>query len=317
MSALRLDVAYSPDYRKWLLGPDHPTNPRRAELAVQMLVLGLPQLGIGIDVIEPTPSTSETLCRVHAPGYVRNTLGGEHEEWSEWGVPRPDLGQIGALMCGGTELLARRILDGTTRYGFNPQGAKHHAHYNWAHGFCVFNDMALAARMFIDAGMKVGYLDFDVHHGDGVETLLQGEPAAVTASVHEGGIFPETGMESVPEAGVYNWPLAAESGDEVWLAAVTEAIERVQDTRPDVVLLAIGADAHETDPLSSLKVTEAGYLTAGRQIGELIRQLGSSVLMGGAGGYQPLTWTPRIWAGVVMEVLNGSQPVVSETPGFL
>jgi acetoin utilization protein AcuC len=207
-------------------------------------------------------------------------------------------------MCGGTELLAHRIVSGETQYGFNPQGAKHHAHRSSGGGFCVFNDMALAAHIFMDVGMRVAYLDLDAHHGDGVEALLQTESAATTASIHEGGIFPGTGLTSVPEAGVHNWPLPGRSGDEPWLRAVGEAVEVLRAFHPGVLLVSIGADAHEGDPLSSLKVTEDGYLAAGRQVGDSVRDLGVPLLMGGAGGYQPLTWTPRIWTGFVIEAIR-------------
>lgn len=304
MTAARLDVAYSPDYLGWLLGPGHPTDPRRAKLAVELLVLGLPRLGFDIEVLEPVPTTVDALSRVHSDWYLAETLAGRNAEWDQWGVERPDLGRVAALMCGGTELLARRILAGDTRVGFNPQGAKHHAHRARGGGFCVFNDMALAAHIFMDAGMRVAYLDLDAHHGDGVEALLQLEASAVTASVHEGGIFPGTGLSSVPEAGVHNWPLSAESGDQEWLAAVGEAVEVLRACEPDVLLVAIGADAHEDDPLSSLKVTESGYRAAGRQVGELVHAVGVPLLMGGAGGYQPLTWTPRVWVTFVTEVLG-------------
>lgn len=304
MSAVRLDVAYSPDYLGWLLGPDHPTDPRRAALAVEQLVLELPAMGYDIEVLEPTPSSRETLLRVHHEAYVDETLDGVNSQWSGWGEPRPDLGHVAALMCGGTELLAHRIVAGETRVGFNTQGAKHHAHRARGSGFCVFNDMVLAANIFIDAGWRVGYLDFDAHHGDGVEALLRDESDAVTASVHEQGIFPGTGLSSVAEKGVHNWPLAGGAGDDEWFGAVGEAIAILQASRPDVLLVAIGADAHGDDPLSSLRVTESGYRAAGKVVGELAHGLGVPLLMGGAGGYQPLTWTPRIWAAVVIEAMT-------------
>jgi acetoin utilization protein AcuC len=308
VSLARLDIAYGDRYLGWTLGPGHPTDPRRAEIATRLLVDHLPAHGVTVEVHEPPAVSRELLARVHSPRYVEETLAGWNDEWAEWAEARPDLGATAAVMCGGTVLLAGMILQERTRYAFTPQGAKHHAHRNRGGGFCVFNDMALAAHLFVDAGMRVGYLDLDVHHGDGVEALLLPVPEALTASVHEGGIFPGTGLAHQPEAHAFNWPLPEGSGDDAWLAAVQEAVVQVEKWRPDVLLLAIGADAHETDPLSSLRVTHDGYAAAGRLVRGMVEGLEVAVLMGGAGGYQPLTWTPLLWATVVSAVVGVDEP---------
>lgn len=289
-----IDVAYSPAYLNWILGPDHPTNPQRARICLELLEKRLP-----LRVVEPVASSVESLSLVHDPGYVARTLAGSNEEWSG---TRPDLGATAALMCGGTEVLARRILAGETRFGFNPQGAKHHAQLAAGSGFCVFNDMALASRLFVDVGWRVAYIDIDAHHGDGVEALLRDVPQALTASVHGSPLWPGTGLTSDEESAALSWPVAADVEDDAWLLAVREAAEAVREWQPDVVLGAIGADAHETDPLTSMRVTEDGYAEAGRVIGGVVADLGVPVLIGGAGGYQPLTVTPQIWASVVTEI---------------
>jgi acetoin utilization protein AcuC len=176
---------------------------------------------------------------------------------------------------------------------------------NRSGGFCVFNDVAVAAGVFLSAGWRVGTFDLDAHHGDGVEELLLLQSEALTASVHEDGIFPGTGRQSRPEVHAYNWPLAGESGDDVWLEAVRAGVARLEWWRPDILIFTIGADAHESDPLSTLRVSADGYDEAGELVGDLVRRLDVPVLMCGAGGYQPLTWTPRLWASVVTRVVCG------------
>ncbi len=299
-----VDIAYSPGFLAWKLGENHPTNPVRAELAVEMLVEQLPHMGIQVRLHEPSATSAQTLGLIHDVDYVAGTLAGSNGEWSGWGVDRPDLGHTAALMCGGTELLTQRILAGQCRIGFNPMGAKHHAHRERGSGFCVFNDMALAAHLLTQAGRRVAYLDIDGHHGDGVESMTRDNPAVLTFSVHEFGIFPGTGRESDAAHHIHNRALPAGSDDPVWLAALAEGIEQVQLFAPDVVLLAIGADSHVTDPLTHLEVTTAGYALAGRMLGELVASLDCPVLIGGAGGYQPFDVTPRIWASVVSEIAD-------------
>lgn len=297
-----VDVAYDARYLDWVLGPSHPTNAVRAQLAVELLEKQLPARGLAMNLVEPVATSAATLGRVHNEEYVQRTLEGRNEEWSAWAEPRPDLGRTAALMCGGTEVLTRRILSGQTRVGFNPQGAKHHAHRDHGSGFCVFNDMAVAADLFVAAGWRVAYVDIDAHHGDGVEALLRDVPQALTASIHSVPLFPGTGLASDAEAAAHNWPLRGPAGDDEWLEALNESGQVIRAWQPSVLLAAIGADAHCTDPLSPLQVTKDGYVEAGRLIGQLAADLAIPVLIGGAGGYQPLTWTPRLWASVVTEI---------------
>ena len=124
----------------------------------------------------------------------------------------------------------------------------------------------------------------------------------MTASIHSVPLFPGAGLVSDPDAAAFNWPLRGPAGDAEWLEALGEAAQLIRGWQPSVLLAAIGADAHRTDPLSPLLVTEDGYAEAGRVIGQLAADLAIPVLIGGAGGYQPLTWTPRLWASVVTEI---------------
>ena len=196
---------------------------------------------------------------------------------------------------------SEKILSGEAQVAFNPQGAKHHAAYDSSSGFCVFNDMAWAALHFNAKGAKVMYIDWDAHHGDGVENLLADDPDLVTCSIHDATIFPGTGLDGhTPELGIYNWALDPASGDDVFIRAMGE-IEQLADTiKPDVVLLATGADAHKTDPLSTLQFDYPGYDYAARAVGRIASSYADGrLLIGGAGGYQPCDHTPLIWSKVV------------------
>ena len=207
-------------------------------------------------------------------------------------------------MFAGTVRLTEKMLAGELKVGFNPQGAKHHAQYNHSSGFCVFNDMAWAAREFNKNGMKVMYIDWDAHHGDGVENLLTGNRDAVTCSIHDSVIFPGTGLKGhFPELGVYNWALDPASGDREFIRAMGEIEQLADKIKPDVVLVAAGADAHKTDPLSTLQFDYPGYEDAAATVGRIASAYAEGrVLIGGAGGYQPFDHTPAVWATAVSKI---------------
>jgi acetoin utilization protein AcuC len=194
-----------------------------------------------------------------------------------------------------------------TLVAFNPQGAKHHAHSDHSSGFCVFNDMAMAAQKFIGLmGWRVLYIDLDVHHGDGVEALLRDEPNAMTFSMHGDG-FPGTGTSDDVDHHAYNTMFRQGTGDQHWVDDLWRFL-RYEATpfMPHVVMLACGADSHRTDPLGGLQITVDGYAQAADLVWEFADAFTDGrVLIGGAGGYQPEFWTPMIWATVAQRFSVG------------
>ncbi len=171
-------------------------------------------------------------------------------------------------------------------------------------GFCVFNDMAWAALHFAGQGKRVLYVDLDAHHGDGVEALTRDSASVRTCSVHDSTIFPGTGHAHSEPQEVFNYPLPRGAGEAELLAAVEDVLRRAVAWRPDVLLIAIGADGHATDPLSSLQYSYDGYEQAAGRLGGFAAAQQARVLMGGAGGYQPRTHTPAVWAAFVASLVE-------------
>jgi len=203
-------------------------------------------------------------------------------------------------------MLVERMLAGTTTLGFNPQGAKHHAGYAHSSGFCVFNDMAFAATALAAAGWRVCYLDWDAHHGDGVEALTADNPDVMTASIHNVPLFPGTGYADDPDRQVWNYPLEGAATGGAMLAAVDDALVRAAEFGPDIVRLAAGADGHRDDLLSVLRYDYEHFASAATRVAQFAaRHCERRVLVGGAGGYQPLTHTPAIWAAVLLALRDG------------
>jgi acetoin utilization protein AcuC len=302
----KIHLKHTDRYDNWHFGG--PTNGVRSRLATeQFLELVDPQL---ITVTEP--ATSYSLIRravemkVHEYTYVERVLDGYCAEWdvNSWPDHHPELAMLAVTMFNGTAELALQVRPG--ELGIHWQGAKHHAMYDQASGFCVFNDMAYAARLLANHGHHVFYLDWDAHHGDGVEQLTRSDKRITTFSIHERGIFPGTGLVDSPRENVYNRALAPGSGDDALVAAVTEALTldyMAADT--SIILLAAGADGAQGDPLSSLGYTLEGYREAAKMVGETARDLGARVIMGGAGGYRPKDLTPTVWAHTASALAGG------------
>lgn len=300
----KLHVAYGDVYLDWKLGSsdaDHPTNPVRAKYATELLA----EEHV-IELIKPDIHSSDRdrVESVHDKAYVSRVLDDGH--CGEWRPDNPYMGQVALHMFAGTVRLVEKMLDEDVKVAFNPQGAKHHAQYDRSSGFCVFNDMAWAAREFQRNGMKVMYIDWDAHHGDGVENLLADSPDLVTCSIHDSVIFPGTGLNGhKPKSGIYNWALDPGAGDADFMFAVDQIADLSNKIKPDVVLLATGADAHKTDPLSTLNFDYAGYEYAAKVAGQIANSHAQGrILIGGAGGYQPFSHTPHIWSTVVSKVYD-------------
>lgn len=293
-------IAYSDQYLNWQLGEGHPTNPERARLAVEMLISS--SLRENIHMLEGWDSEKnfaewrESLLTVHDPDYVNRVL--DDGICGDWSGQRTDLGQTALTMFGGTySLVSEYLAGGDHRVYFNPQGAKHHAQWGNSSGFCVFNDMAAAALRLTAAGKSVVYVDWDAHAGDGVENILADEKDIWTLSIHEGNLFPWSGFTC--DAGRWNYPLPDNGSDLDMWEAMQDVCAFLRETSPDVVLVACGADGLADDPLSTLLYTLDGMDESVRLLGRTLRDIDATAIVGGAGGYQPLTETPAHWARTI------------------
>ena len=165
-----------------------------------------------------------------------------------------------------------------------------------AHGFCYFNDAVLAICSMLDASIeRVCYVDFDAHHGDGVQLAFSGEPRVFTISIHEAGRWPGSGELSDRAAGnARNLPVPPGFSDPELAYLVGRAVlPLVERFAPDAIVVTVGADALAGDPLSRLAL---GNTALWRALAAL-RDLAPRLLVLGGGGYNP--WTlGRCWSGL-------------------
>ena len=248
----------------------------------------------------------DQLQTVHTLEHIERTL--LDGQSGEWAGTRRDLGKLALRMAGGTLLAADALLQGRAHTAVHFAGAKHHAMADRSSGFCVFNDFALAARHILASKRSIynpftksmsrvrsiAIFDMDAHHGDGTEKLLRDLMRVFTMSVHDSSIFLGTGNYDEPDFHVFNRPLSAGAGDEGLDSAVSDFALFAERFMPDLIFVGMGADGHETDPLSSLNYTIEGMTQAVRDIRRAFPEI--PILLGGAGGYQPDDVTPEVWA---------------------
>jgi acetoin utilization protein AcuC len=321
-----LFVVYSDLYLNWLLGKgdgSHVTNPMRAKLAIDKLIASLGDRTEVVHPVDPTKEKSDEadLAATHDASYIKSVMSGDCSQWDNL---RPIMGQTAYQMFQGTIRAVEIILSGKGKVVFNPQGAKHHAKYAIASGFCVFNDMAYAAMALKAAGLKVLYLDWDIHAGDGVAHMLRGK-GIPCISIHNGGIFPydwwlegtEFEQHHLAEL-IYNFNVRNGDGDYVFMKAIDGAREIIDAYQPDVILLAAGADGHTGANGIGVdsNYTSAGFKYAAEMVAEMAnKHADGRVIIGGAGGYQPLKETPETWALVVETIYNAVSDYAASAEG--
>ena len=217
--------------------------------------------------------------------------------------PRPGMYRHAALAAGGAMLAAERVLSGHTENAFVPAGGMHHhAMSDRASGFGIFNDAVIAIKHLIDQGLRVFYVDIDVHHGDGVQAGLYETERAMTVSIHESGqwLFPGTGGPN--EIGIgdgegysVNIPLAPYTDDYLWHQAFDAIIpDLARAFEPDLIFTQLGIDTHRNDPLAHLSLTTQGHNLAVRKFATLVDEIGCPWIAVGGGGYD-MSAVARAW----------------------
>lgn len=319
---LLVDTPSQPAYD---LGPEHPfANFRQQPLFDLMRQHGWIDEG---EMIRPESATREELELAHEPHYIDfvERLASDHtsdeiiREAPVFGLGTADnpiaAGQHGAAaaVAGGTIACARAVAEGRAKRAFNPGGGLHHAMPSAASGFCIYNDLVIGIRAAQRAGIeRVAYVDYDVHHGDGVEYAFRDDPNVLTVSFHETpdvrwpftGKVEDRGGPSAPGSAI-NVPMQSFTGDESWQHCVEHTLRNAFERfRPQMIVTQHGADPHWEDPLAELRLTTRSFEFAARLSRELAEQHadGRWVATGG-GGYQPVRVLPRAWS-IVWAVMS-------------
>ena len=301
-------LVYGPRSVTYDFGPGHPLSPRRFGPGIDLLRAVGAEPGLA-----PEPASDEELEWLHSGDYLSavKRFSDDPDGPPEAGIGSGDdpafagMHSAAAAVAGGSIRAMEAILHGDVEHAYHPGGGLHHAMRSRASGFCIYNDVALAIARARLAGLRVMYVDLDVHHGDGVQALHGIDPGVLTISFHESGrsLFPGTGFadevgEGSAAGTAVNVPFEPMCGPDAWLAAVESLVPVLAAAfGPDVIVSQHGADGHFWDPLAHLSLTTTAMGEAARLVDRVAhRHAGGRWLSTGGGGYAIYRVVPRAWA---------------------
>ncbi|HET6582886.1 MAG TPA: histone deacetylase [Nannocystaceae bacterium] len=248
-------------------GPGHPERPDRLRAIEVMLSM---RSGTRTRIARSEPASAHAIERVHTAAHVERVRSFE----GQYGSLDPDThvspeSVAAAMLAAGAAIDAvDAVCTGRAANAFalvRPPG--HHAVASHAMGFCMFNNVAIAAAHARAARdmQRVLVVDWDVHHGNGTEALFYGSRDVLFFSAHQFPFYPGTGEVSACGAGAgegftVNVPLAAEANDGDYALAFAEVLDPIAEQyQPDIVIVSAGFDAHHADPLGGMRMTEEGF----------------------------------------------------------
>lgn len=251
-------------------GPSHPECAER--LWVILKTLNHCAFKDRLHFIDAPLSDEQPILLAHTPGHVQYIKDSrpstsphylDQDTLMSPGTWDATLRAVGAGCQAVDDIMGRKY---TTAFcAVRPPG--HHATRDRAMGFCIFNNIAIAALYALDKYQlnRIAIIDFDVHHGNGTEDILAGEKRVLYCSTHQMPLFPGTGLQS--HGNILNIPLPAQTDGrkyrEVFRQIIAPAIETFA---PELILVSAGFDAHQNDPLAGLALIEEDYQWIGQQI---------------------------------------------------
>ena len=272
---MRTGLVIDRRYRAHVAPGDHPERPERLSAIEQALVDA--HLVERCVAVAARPATRAELERAHAPAYLdslQQQLSAGGDGWLDPDTYFSSGSWEAALLAAGASIdLALAVADGTLDDGaafVRPPG--HHATRDRAMGFCLLNNVAVAAAALRLQAKRVAIFDWDVHHGNGTEAIFDEEPDVLYCSTHEWPQYPGTGLADYTGSGrglgfTVNVPLPRGTRPEAYLAAYRARIQpAIKEFAPDVILVSAGFDAHVDDPLGGLKLTDDTYETLTRDM---------------------------------------------------
>jgi acetoin utilization deacetylase AcuC-like enzyme len=273
-------------------GPGHAESPLRLRAVLQALDQ---DRFATVDRIEAPQATREQLLRVHTAAHIDRILSTTPDSGTvrldEDTLMSPASAEAGLRAAGAVVAAVDAVMQGNATRAFcavRPPG--HHATPDTAMGFCLFNNIAVAAAhaLAVHGLKRIAIADFDVHHGNGTQDIFQREPRVLFISSHQSPLYPGTGSPQEHGAGnIVNAPLSPGDGSyafrELWDGAL---LPRLHAFKPQLVLVSAGFDAHRNDPLSDIRLQTEDYAWITERLVDLARaHAGGKLVSTLEGGY--------------------------------
>lgn len=321
-------IYYSPKFLEHNTGFDHPESPRRLKVIIKELKQsGLLNTG-NCALIEPKPASLEDLVLVHEPDYIKMV-----EQTCARGGGILDLGDtvVSSKSCEAAFLAAGALVEavnmvanGEFRNAFalvRPPG--HHAGADYAWGFCLFNNIAIAAYYLLSRLNleRVLIIDIDAHHGNGTQEIFYDTNQVLYVSIHEDPRdFPGTGFTDEVGEGegigyTVNVPLPFRSNDEIYIRTFNEIVTPIsQQFKPQFILVSAGFDAHYSDPVGALSLSMKGYEEIFTKIVTLASQLCEKKIVAALEGGYSLNFLGRMATSAIAKMADASYEVEDRSP---
>jgi acetoin utilization deacetylase AcuC-like enzyme len=288
---------------------DHPERPGRLDVLEPLLH------SFDAEKIEAAHATPDQVARVHQPQLIKAieevcTQGPAIIDHAPTYITRTSY-QDALLAAGGVIACTHAVLHGDTKNAFaivRPPG--HHAEPDRPMGFCLFNNIAIAAREALALGMeRVMVIDYDAHHGNGTQAACMDDERFGFISTHQWGIYPGTGwINDAPQAKgrLVNMPLHSFAGDEVFARVADEIFKPIVESfRPQMLFISAGFDAHWNDPLTSLGLSTRGFFNISKKLVQLAEEhCKDRIVFVLEGGYDP--YNVANGAAAVFDALTNS-----------
>jgi acetoin utilization deacetylase AcuC-like enzyme len=315
MDMNRTGILRDPSCLEHSMGAYHPENPHRLRVLYEMLDSG--GLRGRFTQIPARPASREELERVHAPDYLDRlaaTSGREHSYLDPDTSACAESWNAAIRAAGGLCETVNAVVSGSLRNAFalvRPPG--HHAEHGRAKGFCLLNNLAVAARHAREVlGLpRILIVDWDLHHGNGSQNAFLEDPTVLYISTHQHPFYPGSGAlnetgEGAGRGYTLNIPLSAGCGDGEYAALFERIVRPVSRAfRPDLVLVSAGMDIHRADPLGAMGVTPQGFAALTRAVMEIAdATCDGKLVLALEGGYDLEGLRDSVRA--VLEELDGS-----------
>lgn len=323
----KVAFVYSTDCLKYDFGPNHVFRPERALHTFNLLKV-VQANNKNIDFFDPEQADKDDLLLFHTINYVEALLEENEAKLLNHGIGFGDNPYFEGIsdavkIVGGASIKAAKLLLEDYEIAFSFAGGLHHAHPDYAFGFCLINDIALALKKMILSGVQergsILYVDIDAHFGDGVVYGFYNSDTVITFSVHESGryLFPGTGFSNETgkdkgEGLKINVPLPPYSSEREFLTVLDEVLfPLIEIVNPRIIALQLGTDGYREDPLTHLKYSPYCYLYLLEELLHLRKKIDFKLLIFGGGGYVPwfasLIWF--VFASVISNIFSPFEAV--------